>query len=143
MYRKENFSLRYADFQAVDWMLSVELIGDGSGFMLHDLLGAYRIHSEGLTGGAMANSKVRGLVCDCQLELMKRFPEYKSLVALRAFFTTVLDFISFRKYFIKSLNVLIQSKTIPKLSATLKLLKFYHFSKLPAEFKLVHKKVYE
>jgi len=137
MYRKENFSLRYADFQAVDWILSVELIGDGSGFMLHDLLGVYRVHSEGLTGGAVANSKTRGLVCDCQLDLMKRFPEHKSLVALRALFTTAFDFISFRKYFIKSLNVLIQAKTIPKLSAALKLLKFCRFSKLPAEFKLV------
>jgi glycosyltransferase involved in cell wall biosynthesis len=143
MYRKENFSLRYADFQVIDWILSVELIGDGSGFMLQDLLGAYRVHSEGMTGGAVANSKVRGLVCDCQLDLMKRFPAYKSLVALRAFFTTALDFISFRKYFIKSLNVLIQAKTIPKLSAALKLLKFCRFSKLPAEFKLVHKKEYE
>lgn len=143
MYRKNKFSLRYAGSQAEDWRLSVELISTDSGFMLQDLLGTYRVHPEGMTGGAMASSKMRELVCNSQLDLMKRFPEYKSLVALRAFFTTALDFISFKKYFIKSLNVFIQAKTIPKLSATIKLLKFYRFSKLPAEFKVAYKKEYE
>jgi hypothetical protein len=144
MYRKENFSQRYvANDQAIDWLFSIELITDGSGFMLQDLLGAYSVHSGGLSGGAMANSKVRGLICYCQLNLMKRFPEHKSLVALRALFTAVLDFIHFRKYFINSLSVLIQAKTIPKLSATFKLFKFYRFSKLPSEFKSGHKKEYK
>ena len=143
MYRKENFSLRYANFEAIDWILSVELIGDGSGLMMQDVLGAYRVHSEGMSGGAVANSKMRELVCNCQLDLMKRFPKYKSLIALRAFFTTALDSISFKKYFIKSLRVVIQAKTIPKLSATFKLLTFYRFSKLPAEFKLAYKREYE
>jgi glycosyltransferase involved in cell wall biosynthesis len=144
MYRKENFSQRYVAFeQAIDWLFSIELISDGSGFMMQDLLGAYRVHSGGLSGGATANSNVRGLFFYCQLNLMKRFPEYKSLVALRALFTAAFDFIHFRKYFIKSLSVLIQAKTIPKLSATYKLFKFYRFSKLPSEFKIVHKKEFK
>jgi glycosyltransferase involved in cell wall biosynthesis len=135
MYRKNNCNIRNGSDYSIDWLFSVELIQDGKGLMLEDVLGVYRLHSFGITKGAIANRKVRELICACQLELIKKFPEYKSLISLRALFMTLLDFISLRKYFYLSLIVLIETKAMPKLTSTLKLIKFYQFSKLPNCFK--------
>jgi glycosyltransferase involved in cell wall biosynthesis len=136
MYRKKLFSLRYANEYAIDWLFSVELISDGIGLIMPDVLGGYRVHSGGLTGGAVSSSKYRHSLCSCQLELLQRFPEYQSLIALRSLFTAALDFILLRKYYTKSLNVFIRAKTAPAIFAIPKLLTFYKFSKLPNEFKL-------
>lgn len=135
MYRRKNFSLRYQNFQALDWLLSVDLIGNGVGLMMPEVLGAYRVHSGGISGGARANSKIRELFCNCQLELINRFPEYRPEIALRAFFVGILDLIAFRSYFKKSLNVLLQSKRFPRVMSIHKLVKFYKYSKLPSEFR--------
>lgn len=135
MYRKKLFSLRYENFQVLDWLLSVDFIGDGDGLMMSEVLGAYRVHSGGMSGGARANSKIRELFCNCQLELINRFPEYRSEIALRAFFVVMLDLIAFRSYFTKSLKVFFLSKRFPKIKSIFKLFIFYKYSKLPAEFK--------
>ena len=135
MYRRKNFSLRYENFQALDWLLSVDFIGDGAGLMMPEVLGAYRIHPGGVSNGAKANYKIRDFFCNCQLELLKRFPEYRSEVAVRAFFVAMLDLISLRSYFVKSLFVFFKARKIPKIRNIKKLIDFYKHSKLPSEFR--------
>ena len=135
MYRRETFSLRYKDFPAIDWILSVDLMGTGTGIMMKEVLGAYRVHSQGMSGGAVANRATREWLCNCQLELIRRFPEYKSLTALRALLVAFLDLVRFQRFFLLSLKVFLKARAFPNIFALLKLVKFYQFSKLPPEFK--------
>ena len=131
MYRRANFSLRYLNFDIIDWLLSVDLIGDGYGLMLDDVLAAYRLNPHGMSTGATANLKTRTLLAKAQLHLIVRFPEYRSTVALRSTFLTLLDIIKLKRYFVLSLKVLFKTKSIPKFMLTRKLISFYMFSKLP------------
>ena len=103
--------------------------------MLQEVLGGYRVHSRGVSTGATANLNTRALLCNCQIHLMERFPEYKSTIALRALFVALLDFVKLRYYFTKSLSVLIKSRTLPNIAKAYKLIQFYRYSKLPSEFK--------
>ena len=135
MYRKKNFSLRYKDFPAIDWLFSVDLIGTDSGFMMKEPLAAYRLQGLGTSGGAVGNIRTREMLCNCQLELIGRFPEYRSLVALRAIFLAMMDFLTFKSYFIKSLKVFVHAKSFPNILSAPKLFTYYKFSKLPSEFK--------
>lgn len=134
MYRREQFSLRYANFDAIDWLFSVELIGEGTGVMMSDVLGAYRVHSRGISGGSMANKRTRELLSGCQRELLTRFPEYRSYIALRSAFVALFDFAKRKNYFIYSLKVLLLARTFPNLWLAPKLMQFYRYSKLPKRF---------
>ncbi|MGW8422514.1 MULTISPECIES: glycosyltransferase family 2 protein [Comamonas] len=136
MYRKENFSLRYKDFAALDWLIAVDVIGDGYGIVMPEVLGAYRVHAHGMSGGASANYKIRELFCNCQLEAIKRFPEFKSEIAARAFVLMLADLKSKKWFFTKSLKVLLKSMRIPRIDFIFEIINFYNFSKLPSEFKI-------
>jgi glycosyltransferase involved in cell wall biosynthesis len=135
MYRRENLVVQKSKDDIIDWQLSIEIIRNGGGIMLKDILGCYRVHSGGVSTGAMANLETRIFLCDAQLELMARFPESKSFIALRALFVALMDLFRFKSYYKKSLNVFIKSKTLPNLASAFKLIQFYRYSKLPSEFK--------
>jgi glycosyltransferase involved in cell wall biosynthesis len=136
MYRRDNLVVQENDADIIDWQLSIEIIGNGSGIMLQEVLGGYRVHARGVSTGATANVNTRTLLCDCQIHLMERFPEYKSTIALRAIFVALLDSIRLKSYCSKSLGVLISSRRLPKITKAFKLIQFYRYSKLPSEFKL-------
>ncbi len=134
MYRREQFSLRYAKFDVIDWMLSVELIGNGVGVMMADVLGAYRVHPQGMSGGAMANSRTRKLLAGCQRELIERFPEYRSRIALRSAFIALNDLAKRKGYFMESVRVFWRARAFPNLWLAPRLFRFYRFSGLPKRF---------
>jgi glycosyltransferase involved in cell wall biosynthesis len=134
MYRREQFSLRYAEFDAIDWLFSIELIGDGHGVMMADVLGAYRVHGLGMSGGAVANRRTRELLCGCQRELLGRFPQYRSVIALRSAFVAVFDLLHRQRYFTYSLRVFALARALPDLRQVPKLLRFHRFSRLPRSF---------
>lgn len=135
MYRRENFSLRYINFPALDWIVAIELMGDGYGFILPQVLGKYRIHSNGISGGAVASEKMRELFCECQLEILKRFPEYRSSLALRSLLTAALDLKNMKGFFLKSLVVFFRCKSFPDIRKISKLMRFYKESKFPKELR--------
>jgi glycosyltransferase involved in cell wall biosynthesis len=135
MYRRENFSLRYQEFKAVDYILSVELMGEGCGLMMRDVLGGYRVHAAGMSGGAVANAKNRELLCNCQLDLIGRFPETRPLVALRALVVAAMDLVARRAYFTKSLKVFAACRAVPRFSQLPRLLAYYRYARLPDDFK--------
>jgi hypothetical protein len=138
MYRRKNFSLKYLDFDIIDWLISVDLIGCGYGIMLDDVLAAYRLNPQGMSTGATANLKTRLLLAKAQIHLMERFPEYRSTVALRSLFLTLLDFVKMKKYFIYSFRVLVETKTIPNFMLSKKLIQFFIYSKLPTIYTRRH-----
>ena len=133
MYRRENFSLRYIDFPALDWIISIELMNEGDGFILPQVLGIYRVHSNGVSGGAIASEKMREIFCKCQLEILTRFPEYGSSLAMRSLLTATLDLKNMKRFFLKSLIVFLKCKSFPNILALPKLIRFYRESKFPKE----------
>ena len=134
MYRREQFSLRYSNFDAIDWLFSVELIGEGMGVMMREVLSAYLVHEHGMSGGAVANKRTRELLSGCQRELIDRFPEYRSSIALRAAFVAVFDLAKRKRYFKDSLLVLLRTRSFPNFWLAPKLIQFFRFSKLPKRF---------
>lgn len=134
MYRHENFSKKYEHFEAIDWIFSVELIGSGFGVMLEDVLGRYRLHSAGMSAGALANKKNREWLCNCQLKLLSEYPQYSSIIALRALMLFLLDFLGRRDFYRSSLAVFLSCKSFPDLRLLPRLLDFYKSSKLPKVF---------
>lgn len=135
MYRRENFTNRYENFDALDWLFSIGLMGDKFGFMLREVLGGYRVHRHGMSGGAVANKRIRSAFCKCQIELLKRYPEYASVIALRALFLAGLDFFKIRPYFFMSLLVFLRCRSFPALNMCKRLFYYYRLSHLPEEFK--------
>jgi len=135
MYRRNNMVVQKNSSDIIDWQLSIEIIGNGNGIMLQEVLGGYRVHSHGVSTGATANQNTRTLLCNTQIYLMERFPEYKSTIALRALFVAIMDFIKLKGYFNKSLGVFIKSRRLPNITKARKLIQFYRYSKLPPEFK--------
>jgi glycosyltransferase involved in cell wall biosynthesis len=135
MYRRKNLELRNRKFHGNDWFISVELIGDGYGMMMPEVLGGYRITSNGLSGGAMANESNRKLLCRCQMEVLQSYPEHKSLIALRALLTALLDLSNLKSYSKYSFMVFLKSRSFPSIFKLPKLIKFYRSSKLPLLFK--------
>jgi glycosyltransferase involved in cell wall biosynthesis len=134
MYRKENFSTKYEHFEAIDWIFSVELIGTGYGVMLEDVLGRYRLHSAGMSVGALASKKNREWLCNCQLKLLGEYPQYSSTIALRALVLCSLDFLGRRDFYKSSLAVFLRCKSFPDVRLLPKLIGFYKSSKLPKIF---------
>ena len=135
MYRRDRRVLRTSPEDIIDWQISVEIIGDGQGLMLRDVLGCYRLHPGGMSTGATANQKTRMLIAQAQIRFMKRFPQHKSAIALRALFVTLMDAVKLKGYFTKSLRVLLAGRTFPDLTKAGQLIEFYRYSKLPPEFK--------
>lgn len=135
MYRKNNFHLHDLSFEGNDWFISAELIGTGYGLMMGEVLGEYRVYSNGISGGAISNRKNREYLCKCQLRLLERFPEYKSVIALRSLFVAFLDVMGLHEYFRESLKVFIKCRAFPRVFSTFKLVQFYRHSKLPSVFK--------
>lgn len=133
MYRRENFSLRYIDFPALDWIIAIELMGEGDGFVLPQVLGVYRVHSNSISGGAVASKKMREIFCKCQLEILARFPEYGGALAIRSLLTATLDLKNMKSFFLTSLIVFFKCKSFPNLLALPKLIRFYRESKFPKE----------
>lgn len=135
MYRRRNYSERYATLDClVDWLLSVELMADGVGVMLPDVLARYRVHSAGTSGGATASRRTREYLRGCQLEAVQRFPEYRRLLALRSLMLAGLDFARRQPYYRLSLDVFRACRAFPDVTQLPRLVRFYHQSKLPAEF---------
>lgn len=134
MYRRENFSTKYENFAAIDWIFSVELISNGYGVMLEEVLGRYRLHSAGMSVGAVASSKNREWLCNCQMRLLNEYPQYASIIALRSLVVCSLDLLGRRDFYKISLAVFLRCKTFPKITLLPKLVNFYKHSKLPKVF---------
>lgn len=135
MYRRINQRCRNINFNGNDWFISFELIQDGYGLMMNEVLGEYRIHSGGLSGGSIANKKNRILLCRCQLEILKLYPEYASTISLRSLVLALYDMCHLKGYFIISLAVFFKSKAIPNFKKIRALISFFKASKLPGSFK--------
>lgn len=134
IYRKGNFSRRYEHFNALDWLITLELMGDDFVVVMPEVLGKYRVHPYGMSGGTKANAKIRRLFVGCQLEALKRWPEYASIIALRALFVAGLDLIKLRPYFFRSALLLLRCRSAPAFHLAKQLTRFYKFSHLPREF---------
>jgi glycosyltransferase involved in cell wall biosynthesis len=135
MYRRCKLKLRDREFFGNDWFISVELIGDGYGLMMSEVLGSYRITSNGLSLGATASKKNRKLLCRCQVEVMRLYPQYNSVMALRSLATSLLDVSKCKIYFVYSLTVFLKCRSFPAVSLLPRLIKFYKSSTLPQQFK--------
>lgn len=135
MYREAHRISPTNKDDIIDWQLSVDIIGDGQGLMLEDVLGCYRLHASGMSTGATANAKTRRLIAQAQVRFMQRFPQYKQEIALRALFVALLDAARLKRYFTTSLRVLLKAKTLPAFTKARELIEFYRYSKLPIEFK--------
>lgn len=135
MYRKKYFSLRYKNFPTLDWLIAVDVISDGFGLVMPEILGTYRVHSGGVSGGASSNKKMRNLFTNCQLEAINRFPEFKTEVSARSFMLMIMDMVAMNGFFINSFKVFIKAMKFPKISLILDILKFYKYTKLPKDFK--------
>lgn len=136
MYRRSCFSERYAEFPlAIDWLLSIEIMGEGSGVMLPEVLSRYRVHAAGTSGGATASRRTREYLCACQEELVGRFPRYRRLVAVRALVVAAMDFANRQPYFLLSLRVLLRCRAWPALSRMGRIFRFWRQSRLPDQFR--------
>ncbi len=135
MYRKSVYSNRYEGRDILDWLQSVELIGDGAAYLLPQVLGRYRISSSGVSRGQSGGNKVRLLIRSAQVEMLERFSDSASIVSLRALFMTGMDFMAFRKSFVYSLDVLLKSRSVPSFKLAGKLISHYRATKMPREFR--------
>lgn len=135
MYRRDHRVSRTHNEDIIDWQISVDIIGQGQGLMLSDVLGCYRLHPGGMSTGATANQKTRMLIAQAQVKFLQRFPQHKGAIALRALFVTIMDAMRLKGYFTQSLMVLIKAKTLPDITKAGELIEFYRYSKLPIEFK--------
>jgi len=135
MYRKCVYSNRYEGQDTLDWLQSVELIGDGAAYLLPQVLGRYRISPSGFSRGQSGGGKVRLLIRSTQIEFLERFPDAASIVSLRALFMAGLDFMAFRKSFVYSLDVFFKSRSVPSFKLAFKLISHYLVTKMPKDFK--------
>jgi glycosyltransferase involved in cell wall biosynthesis len=135
MYRRSKLKFRDRRFFGNDWFISVELIDDGYGLMMSEVLGSYRITSNGLSLGATANKKNRQLLCRCQAEVMRLHPQYNSVMALRSLATALLDIANCKFYFVYSLIIFLKCRRFPAFYLLTRLVKFYKSSALPQNFK--------
>jgi glycosyltransferase involved in cell wall biosynthesis len=131
MYRKCRVSSRDRSFKGNDWFISMELIGDGYAMMASEVLGKYRLHPDGLSGGAVASAKNRELLCRCQLEVIRRFPQHRSAIAMRALANTLLDAVNMQSFFMLSFKVFLRCGALPRLAGTPLLWEFFRTSKRP------------
>lgn len=89
MYRGKYRKYLKSNFDFIDFYAAVQLIGDGKGMHINEVLGVYRENQ----GIATQNNKTRQVLLNNLSALLHQYPDYKSRIGTQAFRLFVGDFI--------------------------------------------------